>query len=637
MWIARPKSACYEGGGSYFEETGALPLNTAFGIMQDETCMALPFIKTLADHDDDEDDDEEEYIIVLRSLLTHAEYMHPQKVTSLDNWHCYFVDCPLMQGMDFVSKPFKFPELTSGGTTTAVVTRDFSVQGRSFRVSVTRAPPSPNSAVVFHLLTSAALPVHHTLFENLMQTSAQRKACLTQYAVMALLDQIGLTVSATTSNSEDSLHNSTSEEDMAMVQRLTLEHGTRIFQGVGTKQYQVSGWFEMHEEERTAASVSLPLLLKHLHFLQYAFGNGPSQNIQYHIKAPNKYAYMVWVRHLGGFEVFYQVNMNASLAAMQNAFLGGAPLSSSMVTPVRVDHTQSRSVTGKLLQQKMLMDMIQKQLQHLKGGHSVEGGFEKMTEDEFVSHLKSSGLEMLQKQISDVLMDARRLLEHTEAKVVLRSLLLPPRPDDGTNAMIIIQQIKTAGMVFMGIVKDVWENLVEKEESRKGAALIHLLTDDFADNWLVRLKDKEYLPIVINGCLNDDQPYKWWERFMSVSEIVNVKKKAKSAHVINANQNSAYLCASILSYPDQYTPLLSTTTVVDAATISGHVEKACLSDADIGGMKEAYEVLSASSGASILEVLKSNDEARKLYYIRAVAFRMLMMDHHGLDKIKGVI
>ncbi len=135
-----------------------------------------------------------------------------------------------------------------------------------------KAPPSPDSAVVFHLLTSTPLPVHHTLFENLLLTSTQRKACLTQYAMLALLDQLGLP--STASNSEDSILHSESEEDMSMVQRLTLEHGTRIFQGVGTKGYQVSGWFEMHEEERTAASVSLPLLLKHLHFLQYALGGG---------------------------------------------------------------------------------------------------------------------------------------------------------------------------------------------------------------------------------------------------------------------------------------------------------------------------------------------------------------------------
>ena len=82
--------------------------------------MALPSIKKLPDEDDDE------YIIVLRNLLTHVEYMHPQNVTSLDNWHCYFVDCPLMQGMDFVSKPFNFPELPIPDN--ALVTRDFSVQ-----------------------------------------------------------------------------------------------------------------------------------------------------------------------------------------------------------------------------------------------------------------------------------------------------------------------------------------------------------------------------------------------------------------------------------------------------------------------------------------------------------------------------
>ncbi len=152
----------------------------------------------------------------------------------------------------------------------------------------------------------------------------------------------------------------------------------------------------------------------------------------------------------------------------------------------------------------------------------------------------------------------------------------------------------------MGMVKDAWENLAEKDESKKGGALIHLLTVDIGDNWLVRLKDKEYLPIVIRGCLNDDQPYKWWERFMSACEIVNVKKRLPPPPT---SQNSAYLCASILSYPDQYSGLLPPHPNIDNRA----VERASLSDADIGAMKEAYNVLTTAN-SSVLEVLRSNDE-----------------------------
>jgi hypothetical protein len=149
---------------------------------------------------------------------------------------------------------------------------------------------------------------------------------------------------------------------------------------------------------------------------------------------------------------------------------------------------------------------------------------------------------------------------------------------------------------------------------------------------LLVFKKQEYLPIVIRGCLNDDQPYKWWERFMSACEIVNVKKALPPPP---ASQNSAYLCASILSYPDQYSALLPPHPNIDDRA----VERASLSDVDIGAMKEAYNVLTTAT-SSILEVLRSNDEARKLYYMRAVAYRMLIMegpDHHGLDKIKGLV
>jgi len=104
-----------------------------------------------------------------------------------------------------------------------------------------------------------------------------------------------------------------------------------------------------------------------------------------------------------------------------------------------------------------------------------------------VSHLKFSGLGMLQKQISSVIADARSLIDHDEAKMVLRTLQDPVTTAVNPTA---VMKIKTAGMVFMGLVKDVWENLVEKDESKKGGALIHLLTVEFGDNWLVRLKDK---------------------------------------------------------------------------------------------------------------------------------------------------
>jgi len=61
--------------------------------------------------------------------------------------------------------------------------------------------------------------------------------------------------------------------------------------------------------------------------------------------------------------------MNASLAAMQNAFLGGSGRGSTLVvTPV-----QKNRVRTSLLQQKTLMDLIQKQMQHLKTLYS-EGG-----------------------------------------------------------------------------------------------------------------------------------------------------------------------------------------------------------------------------------------------------------------------
>jgi hypothetical protein len=60
-----------------------------------------------------------------------------------------------------------------------------------------------------------------------------------------------------------------------------------------------------------------------------------------------------------------------------------------------------------------------------------------------VSHLKFSGLGMLQKQISSVITDARSLIDHDEAKMVLRTL-----QDPATTAVnpTAVMKIKTAGV-----------------------------------------------------------------------------------------------------------------------------------------------------------------------------------------------
>ena len=68
----------------------------------------------------------------------------------------------------------------------------------------------------------------------------------------------------------------------------------------------------------------------------------------------------------------------------------------------------------------------------------------------------------------------------------------------------------------------------------------------------------------------------------------------------------------------------------DEDWITELVKQASVSDREIGNMKEAYDILisynnnkMALSG-SVENLLKSNEEAKKLYYTRAVAYQMLL-------------
>ena len=90
---------------THSEETASLSEELALSIMRDETSVVLPSIKPLPEQT------EYEYNLVLRDLSTNQEYMYPEPVSSLNNWHCFFLDCPLMKGLDFVLNFLKLPAL----------------------------------------------------------------------------------------------------------------------------------------------------------------------------------------------------------------------------------------------------------------------------------------------------------------------------------------------------------------------------------------------------------------------------------------------------------------------------------------------------------------------------------------------
>ena len=576
----------------YYEENSVLPEEAVLSIMQDDSALALPQLKPLP-----EADAQEEYMMVLRDMQTNREYMHSEAVTSLDNWHCFFVDCPLMKGLNFTSSVLGFPaDLKPPSSDSAVLVRVFSIQNRAFKLTVTRAPPSDEGrSILFYALTSSSLPVNYAMFERLCKTSMERKACLRQYAALSLMDSKGVQVTSPAVTSPPELN----------FQQLSLEHGPQIFHGMGTKSFYVSGWFEMHEAEQTAASSSLPMLLKHLYFLQ-SNHKGP---LYYHIKAPNKYAYMVLLRNVGGMEIYLQVNMHASLAAMQNAFTSSVisrSFPSFRMTP------KMNSSNSSLAQKTFMLQNIQTQ-KSLFSLPSGEVDPSTMDENDFVAHMKRSGLEILEKELEGDISFLRRQKDIQGAQKVLEKLLVMDKGGGKVAALSLDDCLKAACMAFTGITKDVWANLeVDGDGKSKAKAFIRLLSKESSiASYYYRFKDFSMYPLLIQSCL-DCTPYKWWERFLPLCELQGSPTEEES-------KKSAYLCVSILYHADKYRRFFPEV-FSDAATHwEKAVEDACIADSFLGNAKETYESLLDASKS-----ISTDENTLAFYYVQAVAYLMLL-------------
>ena len=586
---------------SYYEESASIAEETALRIMQDDSSLALPAIKPLVLTEPGSSG----YFLVLRDLQTNREYMHPEAVASLDNWHCFFVDCPLMQGLDFVSpltSHSAFPlNLSPPSTDSAVMVRTFNMRDRSFKLTVTRAPPSDEgSPIVCYVLTTSVLPVNYAVFERACGTSVQRKACMARFAVLPLLESKGLQIETVSKGMPE-------DADALLLHQLSLEHGPQIFHGMSTKGYQGSGWFSMHEREATAGSSSLPLLLKHLSFLQYTL-KGP---VHYCIKAPNKYAYMVWLRDVGGLEIYFQVNMHASLPAMQNAFAG----SSAPPGGGKIYTSSMQRGNSSLLQKNHLLETIREQMDQLRGViPSLE--LDTLNENDFVAHMKYTGLDIMRRAMESESITQQRAADNKVARRVLESF---SAGSGATERPSLGEVLKTACLVLMGIVIDAWDNLSTVEEKDRPAALIALLAKELGDTHYCRFKDIALLPVLVSSCM-DCSPYKWWERFATLCEIQGPKKAS-----IQENEKSAYLCASILYHQGKYSRLFQ----LDLGTgeeWSKRVEDACGSDTELAAMKESYEGLLKSRLDDV------NEGVRRLHYVRAVAFIMLVGE--GSEKLQ---
>lgn len=625
----------------YNEEISFLSADQALRIMQDEVSLVLPSIKhTMVDSERGTS----EYNLVLKDMVSGQEYMHPESVTSLDNWHCLFVDCPLLQGVDFVSHAFPDLLLLSPPShDVAVLARTFTIRSRTFKLTVTRAPLSPQSPVTFYALSTADLPIHYTAFEAKFPTSAKRKACLRQYAILALLSSKGL-------DAVPLAKGIPIINDEFMIQQLTLEHSTNLFHGVGTKSYQASGWFEMQERETTAASASLPLLLKHLYFLQFTLGG---KAIEYHIKAPNKYAYMVRLRDVGGLEIYYQVNMNASLVAMQNAF---AQSSLTPRPPPYAPRKTASSSSSSILQQKFLIKTIQDQQNELRAifqdTDSKEISLESMEEEPYVSYMKFTGLDILLREISGEALFRNRMADKQSAKKVLEALLTVYAQKKAPTTASVSQEecLKTMCMVLMGAVGDMWDNLNhatggeeedDEDDTKKPAALIKLLSKTLGDAHYLRIKDAALLPVLVRSCLGSD-PYEWWERFVAICDIQGVDRNKLN---VEDEEKSAYFCASLLYHPERYSTLFPSSLLlpssnqpaavpVDKDQWISLVDSASSMDKDLGNMKEASEDLLGGKKESIQNKILSDKGARRLYYVRAVAFLMLLGRGEDIPRLK---
>ena len=557
---------------AYQDESWALPAAIVKEIMQDETCVALPPLRPLATGV------APRFLVSLRDLQSQQEYTHPKPITSLQNYNLYFINCYLLADVNLLAEHNPFPSLTQPGVNGAgpVTFALMRLQGglRLFRVIVVQAPPEDANIAI--MARSPPLPTGILQFYSNCETSPERKSCLRHFAISGIARSFGLKVEQ--KNVAPASASTAADAELAdLMVGAQLVHGAGAQQEIGARYDVITGACHMHELERSAASVSLPLVLRYLYFLQFNLDDDPCA---YQILAPTKTSYMVRIHSLGGWEVFFLVNMNAMWEACQGAF---QPFRSRVPAPCTAlgQYQNAEAFVSSLFQRmhvtsvadrtELLRDTfvqliqaqlraVQTELNGLSGGPPPADEV-RWTPEAFYLKMQQRGMQSVQRELLDKKSVYGDYVEMERARPLLGYLAMhakglglrgrpTPQIDVPNLQQLSVDRILSMALVaFTHCVRDAWN----KNPPPSGPPN----TVDHANHFLNFLQeteeayvsiDYELLPIILQSCTACPCSA-WWER-----TVAHLVPRGDAKHILRSGAcRSVLICNTFLHHSQHFT------------------------------------------------------------------------------------
>ena len=619
----------------YQEERWALPAKAVQQIMQNETCTVLPPLFTPCL--------KKQFYVVLKDVDTQQEYMHPDPVKTLDSYQLHFFDCYLLKTVDLTKETDTFPPLhipgENGMGPVTLETFHLKNSGRTFSVSAFAAPEALNDITIF--VKSPDLPLKYENFQALYTTSIERRACLRHFAMLGLATAYNMQITPMQAPSIP-------PEMQEMAKDAALQHGDDAVQNSkGVYHNVLSGVCPMHQLERTAASVSLPVVIQNLFFLQFNLDDTP---VRYHILAPNKFAYMVHVPNLGGWEIYYQVNMNAPLQALQYAFLGSLEDSilnsrsaqrfdkteafvSSLFAAMSLRAQEKSELISKMMISKIL-DQKQKLADALKAKPTAMSEPKDWAADVFYDKMLIKGMEFLQKDILNQtkiyqnytsMQDARPLLQYLLTFYENRGLVYAQpngQPPVLSQPFSVVKILKIALQACMGCLEDVWKEFASGADipaKVKGFLDILQQNPDAPSPFI----QTEIIPIVIRACMQCPST-NWYEHASHLLGNPQGLPKTSSVSVQLARTflHNSENFESFFPYDLFFDPALK---IKDKKKMwIERVKQACMEDQTLAQAKQLYVALQTLQAD---RYDPADEKKREMDYCMAVGYSMLTCNH----------
>jgi len=593
----------------------------------------------------------------MKSLDTQREYMHPQPFSTLQGYNIYFLNCYLLEEYDTLVSQSLFPTLKEPGSNGVgpVSVEEFQLRnGARFQIIAVVAPEIDQGNICVHV-SSPLMPVSVEAFNTMHPRGHQKGTCMLNFGVLGLLENAygdGDSIEIETEAGTNAYVNggpatNASTEDDVLVALLT--HGGSAVAPMGGRRAKLTGMAKMFEIERTAGSVSLPLVLRHLHWLQFSLDD--EANVPYRIVAPNKFAYAVHMPNVCGWEIYYAVNMKATYHELVNLFTqtrirlpllsqsNGSLIFNQQVVSSTNSKPKAWQVGSKSTERHIgfFMEKLEASISSCKPGLGpmpIESP-DSWPEQDFFKRMQIVGLQNIKKNLVNRTQVLSEYMAIEKAKPLLQFLSsfyerFGSRThqsqilDNSMSPFSVEDMLLLAHKACMGCAIALWDRLPGGhpiDSKRRANEFITLLKTDLKDCGFSI--DYEMLPILFKCCMN--RPVlQWWE---VAQEHVRVQNAPSSVQISGSVLNIACICTTFLYHSKRLSSYFPQVLFPDYANTSWKrlVDEACDAKPDLNKAREMFKVLQTIDNKRYKDSMPFR---RKLEYCAAVGFAMLM-GHDG--------